>query len=143
MNIWIVQDEPGVNMRAKLKIEGTIEPWWWNVDRYIKDLTDPHIEIGDKVLIWQPNLDYNNPAGIYAVGEVVKPPYYSIDAKKNYRIKFKVLKVLEKPISRGLIMEDPLLREMQIIKMAGGHIVFRVNSKEWDELQRLCKDLVD
>jgi predicted RNA-binding protein with PUA-like domain len=143
MNVWILQDEPGVRMRSKIEKEGTSEPWWWNVDRYIKSSTHPHIEEGDKVLLWQPNLDDANPAGIYAVGEVVNPPYFFPNEKSSYRIDFKITKVLHRPITREVIKSNRLLSKMQIIRMAGGHIVFRVEPSEWEELKRVSRESLD
>ena len=143
MNVWILQDEPGVNMIDKLEESDITKPWWWNVDRYVKSSTILHIEVGDKVLVWQPYLDDAHPSGIYAVGIVEKLYYYSPEAMKRYRIDFQIKKVLNEPITREKIKENPLLREMQIIRMPGGHIVFRVEPFEWEELKRISQESLE
>ena len=74
MNVWILQDQPGTNMTKRLMVDGKGTRWIWNVERYVSDDTEPHIERGDIVLQWQPHLDNSAPAGIYAVARVMRGP---------------------------------------------------------------------
>ncbi len=139
MNVWIFQDQPGISMVEQLRIKGKGSIWEWNVDRYISDETDPHIERGDIVLQWQPYLNDAALAGIYASGRLVRGPYPSKGGKTNWKADVEIRQVLRAPITREEIqaMQDPVLLAMHIMRMPGGHIVFPVKPEAWHALRKM------
>lgn len=62
MNVWIFQDQRGIEFATTYREDEIIT---WNIDRYLKVSTVPHIEKDDIVLWWQPQTQ-NSPPGIYA-----------------------------------------------------------------------------
>jgi predicted RNA-binding protein with PUA-like domain len=137
MSVWIFQDQRHSDMAARLQARNKV--WTWNVDRYILDATDPHIQSGDIVLQWQPYLNNNAPAGIYACARVIQGPYQSPNEKSNWQVDVQIIKILERPITLDEIKatQNPLLLSMLIIQMPGGHIVFPIISEAWVALQQL------
>jgi predicted RNA-binding protein with PUA-like domain len=144
MNVWVFQDAPGENLAAKMRDYPKGTHTWWHVDRYFSESASPRIEVGDKVLLWQPHLDATSPAGIYAVARVTGNPYWSKDEESKWRrIGIRITKVLSEPLARDEIREtgDQDLLAMLVIRMPAGHIVFPVEEAAWEALKRLNREL--
>ena len=142
MNVWVFQDQPGVSTAAQLRKQGVGTTWTWNIDRYVRSETTPHVEKGDFVLQWQPAIDDLSPAGIYGLGVTLGDPYFQPNEKTNWQVEVKILEVYHSPLGRDRIAHHPVLARMQVIKMAQ-HIVFKVTDEEWDKLQGLLADLTE
>ena len=138
MNVWIFQDKPGTDLTTALATSAR-DSWWWNVDRYVRDTTEPHIRPGDIALLWQPYLDPQHPAGVYAYAKVVKGPYEQNNEKTRWRVDLHITEVLKEPITRDAIRKtrNPTLNAMLIMRMPAGHIVFPVSAEQWAALQQL------
>lgn len=136
MNIWIFQDEPGTDMFQKLSGRRENNVVKWNIERYFNNRNQqPIISKDDLVLFWQPGND-NSPAGIYGYGKVKDEPYEQKNEKSNYMVDVKAQAIFLKPVTRSEIINTRVqcLLDMQIIKMAGGHIVFIVTYDAFNAL---------
>lgn len=140
MNVWIFQDQPGSDMAAQLREHGVGTRWTWNIDRYVRQTNPAFVSSGDTVLFWQPRAD-RSPAGVYAVAVAIENPRFSPNEKSNWQVEVEVRIVLPHPITIDYVRRDPVLSDMQIARMPGGHIVFRVTEDEWAALQRACDRL--
>ena len=111
----------------------------WNVDRYIRHTDNSHIETNDTVLLWQPRGGGKVSAGIYAYDQVSEEPSESPNEVSNWQVGVTITRVLAKPVSSEATREtgNPDLLGLQILKMAGGHVVFRVSAAQWGALQKL------
>lgn len=112
----------------------------WLVTRYDKDIAP-----GDGVLIWKSGQD----AGVYAIAEIIEPPKmlekvpdigYWIDksrlgSKPQARIRF-TSKLLEKPLLRKNLKEDPILRNLLVIR-APSNTNFKLTPQEWQRVHEL------
>ncbi|HEY9711609.1 MAG TPA: EVE domain-containing protein [Oculatellaceae cyanobacterium] len=112
----------------------------WLVTRYGKDIAP-----GDGVLIWKSGQD----AGVYASAEIIEPPKmlekvpdigYWIDksrlgSKPQARIRF-TSKLLEKPLLRKNLKEDPILRNLLVIR-APSNTNFKLTPQEWQRVHEL------
>lgn len=112
----------------------------WLVTRYGKDIAP-----GDGVLIWKSGQD----AGVYAIAEIIEPPKmleqvpdigYWIDksrlgSKPQARIRF-TSKLLEKPLLRKNLKEDPILRNLLVIR-APSNTNFKLTPQEWQRVHEL------
>lgn len=139
MNVWIFQHQTGVDVAAELrKPDGDVRIW--NVDRYFREETTPHIEEGDIVLQWQPGSSDDGTAGIHAFCTVKRSPYYEPNEKSNYQVEVIVREVYPRPLTRARIRQEPRLRDLQVLRMPN-HAVFKVTPEEWEVLQGLLADL--
>lgn len=112
----------------------------WLVTRYGKDIAP-----GDGVLIWKSGQD----AGVYAIAEIIELPKmlekvpdigYWIDksrlgSKPQARIRF-TSKLLEKPLLRKNLKEDPILRNLLVIR-APSNTNFKLTPQEWQRVHEL------
>jgi hypothetical protein len=138
MNVWVFQDQPGENLVNELAATGVGGEMVWNVERYVRPETQPHVEADDIVLCWRPKGE-GDVAGIYGIGRVSRAPFYSPNVKSNYQTHVKVTHVFKEPVTKEVILAngDPVLRDLQVFQMAGGHIVFCVSETQWHALQEL------
>jgi predicted RNA-binding protein with PUA-like domain len=141
MPVWIFQDARGSDLAAKLRGSGVGSRWTWKVDRYFRRTNATYISPGDTVLLWQPRKDDRTPAGIYGVAAVVDEPRLAPNDKTNWQVDLRITTALTSPLTLPTIRETPALQSLQIARMAGGHMVFRVTPEEWDALQSLAPQL--
>lgn len=139
MNVWIFQSQPGIDMFQNLIGYKENNLMHWNIDRYFRNKTSqPKVTKSDLVLFWQPECK-NAPAGIYGYGKIKDEPYEKKNEKSNYKVDVEALALFLRPITKKEIINTNIqcLLEMQIIKMPGGHIVFKVTDESFNEL---CKN---
>ena len=112
----------------------------WLVTRYAKD-----IAVGDGVLIWLAGKE----AGIYALAEVIEPAKmlsevldigYWIDksrlgSKPQALIRF-TSKLLEKPLLREQLKQDPVLKNLLVIR-APNSTNYKIAPEEWQRVHEL------
>jgi predicted RNA-binding protein with PUA-like domain len=112
----------------------------WLVTRYAKE-----IAVGDGVLIWLAGKD----SGIYAIAEVIEPAKmlsevpdiaYWIEksrlaSKPQACIRF-TSKLIEKPIFRASLKQDPLLQNLLVIR-APNSTNYKVTPQEWKRVHEL------
>lgn len=115
----------------------------WPLNRYIKD-----ISVGDKAIIWISG----KKAGIYAFGEIIEPVKifdelsdidYWIDEKTLNKLRRQpgprirlTTKLLDKPLLRQKLNQDPILKNLDIIRIKVGS-VFQVTLEQWNRIYEL------
>lgn len=132
MTHWIFQGNP--KLYRVLDAIRDFERLPWSANQH-KDEISP----GDGVLIWLSGQD----AGIYAIAEVLEVPKkweklpdigYWIDSSqfkdKPYCLIRFTTKMLEKPLRRTILKEDPVLSSFSILKMAQG-TNFPITTEQW------------
>jgi predicted RNA-binding protein with PUA-like domain len=112
----------------------------WLVTRYAKE-----IKPGDGVLVWMAGKE----AGLYAIAAVLdtaklmpEPPDGSywldksrIGQKPQATIQF-TDKLLERPLLRGALMQDPVLKSLTVIRQPNG-TNFKVTPEQWQRVYEL------
>ncbi|MEH1997099.1 EVE domain-containing protein [Nostoc sp.] len=112
----------------------------WLVTRYAKDMV-----AGDGVLIWKSG----DKAGIYAIAEIIEPPKiivnppdigYWIDTarigvKPCAKIRF-TSKLLEKPLLRENLKQDPVLKNISVIRQPNA-TNYKITQQEWQRVHEL------
>lgn len=141
-NYWLFQGNP--KSYRMLDAIRDLERIFWPINRYKKD-----IAVEDGVLIWLSGKE----SGIYAFGEVIEPlkkldelpeiDYWIdtslLDSKRNQdhvRIRL-TTKLLQDPLLRKELKEDPILRDLSIIKIKHGS-VFKVTLEQWKRVNELA-----
>lgn len=143
-NAWIFQANPlRYNIYDAIK-DANLDNKHWLVNQ-CKDF----IRKGDTCLIWMSGKN----AGIYAVGEVLTDPEYSMDSdnetdywqyegdknKRRLRVKFTYkTKIADTPVLRSEIMKIPELKQLSILRQAQG-TNFPVTSEEWLVISKLIE----
>jgi len=141
MAYWLFQGNP----KYYRIIDGIrdFEQMPWLVTRYTKDIAP-----GDGVLVWVSGKE----AGIYALAEVTEPAQvlnqlpdrkYWADAsravdKAQAIIRF-TSKLLERPLLKTNLLQDPLLKNLLVIR-APNATNFKVTPEEWQRVRELLKE---
>ena len=143
-NVWIFQGNPKYyDFFSEFHDESITEGWWTvtnNKEQIIK---------GDIGLIWISGSD----AGIYAIIEILNKPEYREDseklkkywnipsdaANKEWRVQYKYIIKLKKPILKKEIILIDSLKDLTIIKAPQG-TNFLVTREEWLNLRHLISE---
>jgi hypothetical protein len=156
------------NLRARLAefTSGCAYPW--EVDRYIHMDSDPRIEAGDLVLLWQSYLNELTPVGIHAIARVLRAPYRWLDPwmepgssadaarkaarhissarlkRRGWRTDLRVIKILDQPVTKQHLLSaiDLSIRDMQILHIPNGRVVFWITPSQWEKLKGMYLSLV-
>jgi hypothetical protein len=102
----------------------------WNVECYREHRLRP----GDTVLLWQSGAD----AGIYSLGELTSEVYRSgkkwlVDIRYDHRYNH----LLTSPLLKSDLCKDPVLKNLNIIRMPRGRNPFRIYDEQWEALRKL------
>ena len=128
MNTWIFQGNPN-DFNIDQYLQRTEDIHFWSV-RYPK--YQNKLKIGDAIYFWRSKGSKNNISGIIALGivsEECKPrPEYS-DIKVGINLQEIRLQPQNGMITLELIKSDPILSQMQLIKVRVG-VNFLLNEKE-------------
>ncbi|YAF99047.1 MAG: EVE domain-containing protein (plasmid) [Nodularia sp. CChRGM 3473] len=138
MTYWLFQGNP----KYYRIIDGIrdFEQMPWLATRYAKDMV-----AGDGVLIWKSG----DQAGIYAIAEIIESPKiinslpdvgYWIDTsrigtKPFAKIRF-TSKLLEKPLLRENLKQDPVLKNLIVIRQPNA-TNYKVTQEEWQRVHEL------
>lgn len=138
MTYWLFQGNP----KYYRIIDGIrdFEQMPWLATRYAKEMA-----AGDGVLIWKSG----DQSGIYAIAEIIEPPKiiasppdigYWIDTsrvgvKPCARIRF-TSKLLEKPLLRENLKQDPVLKNLIVIRQPNA-TNYRITQQEWQRVHEL------
>ncbi len=140
MAYWLFQGNP--KYYRVIEALRDFEAMPWLVTRYAKDMS-----VGDGVLIWIAGAD----SGIYAVGQIEKPPAvlekipdlnYWVDpsrarGKTQVVIRF-TRKMLEAPLLRQDLFQDPTLKSLMVIRVPNG-TNYKVSAQEWARVHELAE----
>lgn len=132
MAYWIFQGNP--QLYRVLDAIRDFERLPWSANQHKGEIFP-----GDGVLVWMSGQD----AGIYAIAEVLEAPKqweqlpdngYWIDASKLKEMPYCLIrfttKMLHKPLLRAVLKEDPVLKELPILRMAQ-KTNFPITSEQW------------
>jgi predicted RNA-binding protein with PUA-like domain len=143
MAYWIFQANPDrYRLIDALRATSEGDEKLWQVNQHKTE-----IHIGDSAAIWQSG----RAAGIYAIAEVTSEPEmlpadgdpYWVDERErvtpHLRVRLRIRRLLlERPLPRGYLREDPKLRELSILRQAQG-TNFLVTEEEWERIARLAE----
>ncbi|MBP5973093.1 EVE domain-containing protein [Brasilonema sp. CT11] len=135
---WLFQGNPK-NYRMFDAIQD-LKEMPWPLNRYTED-----ISVGDEVIIWVSGKE----SGIYAFGEIIEPVkifeevsdedyWINQDLMSNLRtqpgpcIRF-TTKLLDQPLLRKELKQDPILKNLSVIRINRGSI-FKVTPEEWKRI---------
>ncbi len=141
-NIWIFQGSEKYDIYKALRDEEVIKGFHWKVKQYRNEISKGNIGI-----IWLSG----KKAGIYAITEIILDPdyYYETEAEKKYwidntgeegekyRVKMKLLQLIEPPVLRDLIKKTDGLQNLSIIKRPWAGTNFRVTMDEWNLIKKM------
>jgi EVE domain len=138
MKSWIFQANPKYS-QILLAIE-QLDRIYWLVTRY-----NSEISAGDRVLIWIAGKQ----AGIYAIAEVSRAPQFmpeppdieiwTMPMQARARFYAPVTfqqKLLDKPLLKSVLIYDPLLYEMEILRRPR-NTNFRFSDEQWQQIMSL------
>jgi len=139
MSYWIFQADP--KRYRLLDALAELDEILWEVNQHARE-----IHTGDSVLIWQAGAN----AGIYALAEVASEPASVTDfdphwteterdriAESRPRVRLKISdRLLDRPLLRSELRDDPALPSLSILKFAQG-TNFPVSQEEWGRLLEL------
>lgn len=131
MNYWIFQAVPKrFDIRIKLDAGASLT---WYATRYHKKM-EPH----DIVFFWLGGVPIKE-KGIYGWGRLTSTAYIKEDWDSN-GVDVRVIEMFAKPITLPDIMQNEILNNMLILRMAIG-TNFLLSENEAREIQALCKRL--
>jgi hypothetical protein len=129
---WIFQANPrtGDDLRDLVLIRPKSD--WWRLTRF-KDPTE-NVRRGDKVALWQVEANEPAAAGIYAIGEITKPPIRKRGEWQGW-FKFTGIRDAASPISANVLRADPVLRRVPAFgRKAAQGSNFRINRDQWERI---------
>lgn len=142
MAYWLFQGNP----KYYRIINGIsdLEQMPWLVTRYVKE-----IAVGDSVLIWKAG----DEAGIYAIAEITEPAKYQetqpdlsywidktrLGSKPQAIIRF-TQKLLDKPLLREKLKQDPVLKSLAVIRQPNA-TNYKISAQEWQLVKQLLTEL--
>ena len=135
---WLFQGNP--NYYKVIEAIRDFEQLPWTVTRYAKEM-----QLGEGVLIWMSGAS----AGIYAIATIVSPPEvipnppdigYWLDQgklgkKPCAKIRF-TQKLLDRPLLRADLKQDPVLKDLTVIKQPNS-TNFKVTEEQWQRVFEL------
>ncbi len=131
-NIWLFQANPQIyNLAEDLQNFQVADEDWWDVTRFKNEMKQ-----GDKVILWVAGKQ----GGVYALGELLSEP--NEEKGGTWKVPFRYTHILDRPVLRDTIKGHPILRNMEILRMAQGANK-RVTKEEWNALQALITNRND
>lgn len=136
-HVWIFQANPDkYNLADELRTAHVGDQSEWYAPTNQRDMGP-----GDIALLWQSGRD----AGIYAIGELTGAAFerpvaawraeHAGNSQTEHAVPYRYTRILDHPVLRASLREDPVLSGMTIMRRAAGTI-FRVSPEEWSALQR-------
>jgi len=141
--IWIFQCKfEKYDVYKALKDEEVIKGFHWKVNQYKNDISN-----GDIGLIWLTG----KKSGIYAITEIISDPgyYYETEAEKKYwrniaeeegeqyRVKMKLLQLIEPPVLKDLLKKIDELKNLSVIMRPWAGTNFPVKIDEWNLIKKM------
>jgi len=128
----IFQSKPSIYpLKTKLKVDLEVG---WKASRY-----RPFMKRGEIVYYW--SAGKRDERGIYGWGEITSAASF-IDSKNTSRVAVTCRKILPKHINISILLDDPALKDLQIIRSAMG-TNFLITDDENDALKTLIESLFD
>jgi len=156
MRYWLMKTEPGVFSFEDLTLCPKRTTSWEGVRNYqARNLMRDQFKRGDQALIYHSNID--EPA-IIGIAEVVKEGYpdssaldpksryYDSEAKKKgtspwVMVDVKATHRLAEPVTRGMLGNDPKLKNMMVLKRGARLSVQPVTREEFEIISKLGKTI--
>lgn len=125
--VWLFQAiQDRFDIQAKVRPGGG-EPWWVTRNRN-------ELQPGDTALLWQAGSE----AGIYAIGKLESEAYEdTIEGDAGWWVDIRYVRLLDSPILKCDLLEDPLLCGLEVIKNAHRGNAFPVSEDEWRAIRGL------
>jgi hypothetical protein len=133
---WLFQAVPRKwDLAENLKTWAIGEEDTWSATRYRKEMRP-----GDVVALWSGGAQ----AGVYALAELTGVPFEDTtpdwmgptEEQTSWRVPLRLTRVLDTPISKAELLEHPILKSLQILRMAQA-TNFELTGEEWDALLAL------
>jgi 5-methylcytosine-specific restriction protein B len=135
---WLFQANPGLfDLEESLQSLKDGDKDDWSVSRYRDEM-----KIGDHVVLWQGGPT----AGIYALGTLIGLPFQRPTADfwpdreqrepTEWAVPFHYTQILREPISKAVLSEHPVLKDIQVIRAPQG-TNFKVTPDQWEALEDL------
>lgn len=144
---WMLKAHPSVwDIGAALR-SGTELDWWRLAPGYRADLVDE----GHPCALWITRGDSRVPSGLWALGEITGAPHEDVGdpdddlwrdeaARRQLRPQVPVrLRVLERPVPREAIQDDPRLHSLEILRVPRIGNPAAITPDEWDALEDLAE----
>ncbi|MCT7953337.1 EVE domain-containing protein [Ancylothrix sp. C2] len=143
MAYWLFQGNPKY-YRLRDAIRDS-EQMPWLVTRYVNEMA-----VGDGVLIWQAG----EKAGIYATAEIIGQPKIldkqpdiedwleksRLGIKPQAIIRF-TKKLLDAPLLRESLKQDPILKSLSVIRQPNA-TNYKVTSQEWQQIHEIINSTI-
>lgn len=146
---WMLKAHPSVwDIGAALR-SGIELDWWRLAPSYRAELVDE----GHPCVLWITRGDRRVESGLWAIGEITGAPHDDVgdpaddlwrdeSARRQVRPMVPVrLRVLEHPVPRAAVLEDPRLRSLEILRVPRIGNPAAVTPEEWDALEDLVGPL--
>ena len=131
LGAWLVKGNRGVSSVDELVHTGFASVVGWCVrPGYRSDLVGP----GQPVLFWVSGGDRSHPSGIYGQGRVRGQPHPEPDGTKL--VLPLDLEPLTQPVPRSELLQHPVLRELEVLRMAAGSNPSFLTRDQLQELRR-------
>lgn len=137
MAYWLFQGNP--KYYKVIQAIKDFDEMLWLVTRYGKE-----IAVGDEVIIWLAGKE----AGIYAIAQIIEPAqlrtvlpdrdYWLDKTRQGHKPQAKIRftkKLLENPILRSTLKQDPFLQKLLVIR-APNSTNYKISSEEWQKVMQ-------
>ena len=146
---WLMKTEPDVYSIDTLKKDG--ETLWSGVRNYqARNFMMKDMKLGDQVLFYHSNAEPPGVAGLAVVSKLAEPDPLAFDKKSEYYdpksskenprwfcVRVKFVKKLKNLVTLEEIKNDPMLRQMLVIKRGQRLSIQPVSKKDFDYIVKL------
>ncbi len=148
---WLMKTEPDVFSIDDLKKDN--ETLWSGVRNYqARNFMMNDMKLGDQVLFYHSNAEPPGVAGLAVVSKLAEPDPTSFDKKSEYYdpktskekprwfcVRVKFVEKFKNLVTLESIKNDPMLREMLVIKRGQRLSIQPVSKKDFDYITKLGK----
>jgi predicted RNA-binding protein with PUA-like domain len=133
MNYWLIKSEPSVYSWQQFKTDK--KTYWNGVRNYAARNNLREMKKNDQAFFYHSNEGKE----IVGIASIVKESYQdpTTDDKNWLVVDVKPLKALKKPVTLEQIKNDPLLKEMELVKLSRLSVQ-KVSEAEWQQVLKLA-----
>lgn len=131
-NYWVFQANPRTGDNLPKLLASDSKSGCWRLTRF----KDPrqHFRSGDKIVLWQAEGNKPELAGVYAIGEITKPPIRIHGVWQGW-YRLTMIRDLDNPISARLLRSDRILGKIPVFgKRAAQGSNFRISREQWEAI---------
>lgn len=147
---WLMKSEPDAYSIDDLKRD-KVEPWDGIRNYAARNFMRDEMKIGDEILFYHSRMKVPEIVGTMEVASEAYPDPTQFDPNSKYfdpkskesdptwqLVDVKFVRKFENPVTRDQLKADPLLKKMELFRLAR-HSITPVREKEWERILELAE----